>query len=78
MSSGVFWPAHAGVAAMAGGSEHTPEEEGGRGQAAVGQQARQTAAGQRWNHRGNIHSEHTAAASLNQAPKVFTLTQALP
>lgn len=36
---GVFWPAHAGVAAMAGGSEHAPEEERVRGQAALGQQA---------------------------------------
>lgn len=35
------------MAAMAGGSEHVAEEERGRGQAAVGQQTRQTPAGQR-------------------------------
>lgn len=52
-STGLFWPAHAGVAAMAGGSEHAPEEERGRGQAAVGQQTWQTAAGKRGDNRGN-------------------------
>lgn len=48
---------------MAGGSEHAAEEERSRGQAAVGQQAGQTAAGQRGNHRGEEYREHTAAVT---------------
>lgn len=40
------------MAEVAGCSEHAPEEERGRSQAAVGQQARQTAAGQGRDHRG--------------------------
>lgn len=67
MSTELFWPARASVATMAGGSEHTPEEERGRGQAAVGQQAGQTAAGQRRDHWGNKNSDHTAAAAFIQA-----------
>lgn len=42
-----------GVAALAGRSGHVAEEEGGRGQAALGQQAGQTAAGQRGDRRGH-------------------------
>lgn len=69
MSTDMFWPAHAGVAAMAGGSEHTSEEERGRGQVAMGQQAGQAAAGQRGNHWGNRHSCWSIEF------EVFTLTQ---
>lgn len=53
LTSGMFWPAHTCMAAMAGGSEHVAEEERGRGQAAVGQQTRQTPAGQRGDQWGN-------------------------
>ena len=52
LPTGLLWPAHASVAALAGGSEHAAEEEGGRGQVAVGQQAWQAAAGQGGHHRG--------------------------
>lgn len=69
---GVFWPAYTGMAEMAGGSEHAPEEKRGRGQAAVGQQARQTTAGQRGDHWGK-----TAAAKLNQAHG-FRISNNLP
>lgn len=48
---------------MARGSEHAAEKERSRGQAAMGQQAGQTAAGQRGNHWGEEHGEHTAAVT---------------
>lgn len=41
---------------MARGSEYSAEEERGRGQTSVGQQAGQTAAGQGGDHRGNRRS----------------------
>lgn len=59
MCTGGLWPAHSGMAAMAGGSEHTPEEARGRSQAAVGEQAWQTAAGQRGHQWGNEYSDPT-------------------
>ena len=75
MSSGLLGPADAGVAKMAGGSEHASEEERVRGQAAVGQQAWQAAAGQRRDHWGNKRSDPAAAsAELTQVSKVLSLT----
>lgn len=49
---GVVWSPDEGVATLAGRSDHAAEEEGDWGQTAVGQQARQAAAGQRGDHRG--------------------------
>lgn len=54
--AGVVWSPDEGVAALAGCSDRPAEEEGDGGQTAVGQQARQTAAGQRGDRWGKNNS----------------------
>ncbi len=55
--AGVVWSPDEGVAALAGRSDRAAEEEGDWGQTAVGQQARQTAAGQRRDSRGTTRAK---------------------